>query len=284
MLLKNVYRSVFFLFLPICAPSYAHSAPNDEQLSYYLYIQDFIDSFIEIPTSNVSGASSTIASQYLAGRAPIYQGLNEKVGTFSASFLSIQNQDGIFTDISNYLSGDNGLVISWFTPAKPINLELDTMVHSMVSESIVAASTKIDSNPFFGETFDMVVSSDNNKIFFNLSNISVPPPDLVVTSLHAQKLSSGKFLCSFKVANNGTETAVASKATITRSKTRNPAAGQGMLIKTFNIPALAAGAVSARFQARTNQGTAKFCVVDLDTASVVPETNEVNNRQAKKIL
>jgi hypothetical protein len=142
---------------------------KNKNLFYYLYIEDFIKSFIEIPTSNVSTDSSTISSKYLAGRAPLYNRLGEKVGTCSASFLCMQNEDGIYTDISNYLSVDNGLVVSWFTPTTLINLELDSIVHSMVTECIVVASTKIGFNPFYGKTFNMIVSSDDEKIYFKLS-------------------------------------------------------------------------------------------------------------------
>ncbi len=188
--LQNAYRSVFFLFLLMCAPLhiYSDNCPqsfgNDsvdklkmkrckkyKKLSYYLYTADFINSFIEIPTSNVSVDSSTISSTYLAGRAPIYNEKNEKVGTCSASFLCMQNADGIYTDISNYLSVDNGLVISWFTPTTLINLELDTIIHSMVTECIVRASTKIGFNPFYGKTFNMIVSADDTKIYFKLRKI-----------------------------------------------------------------------------------------------------------------
>lgn len=140
-------------------------------LLYYLFVEDFINSFIQIPTSNVSGDSSTINSEYLAGRAPLYDSEGKKVGTCSASFLCMQNADGIYTDISNYLSVDNGLVISWFTPTTLINLELDSIVHSMVTECIVMASTKIGFNPFYGKMFNMIVSSDNERIYFNLSEI-----------------------------------------------------------------------------------------------------------------
>ncbi len=142
-----------------------------KNLSYYLYVEDFINSFIAIPTSNVSVDSSTISSKYLAGRAPIYNKQGKKVGTCSASFLCMQNTDGIFTDISNYLSVDNGLVISWFTPTTLINLELDSIIHSMVTECIVKASTKIGFNPFYGKTFNMIVSSDAEKIYFKLTKI-----------------------------------------------------------------------------------------------------------------
>ncbi len=190
--LQNAYKSIFVLFLLICAPLCVYSdgvkdqniiRENNEsrlksfkrckklKFSYYLYTKDFIQSFIEIPTSNVSIDSSTISSKYLAGRAPIYNVKNEKVGTCSASFLCLQNGDGIFTDISNYLSVDNGLIISWFTPTTLINLALDSIINSMITECIVEASTKIGINPFYGKKFNMIVSSDGNKIYFNLTKI-----------------------------------------------------------------------------------------------------------------
>lgn len=213
LILQNAYRSVFFLFLLICAPSfiYSDSCPepfgyvnssteviengmminqdiireNDfvdksraktcknrhKKLSYYLYTEDFIKSFIKIRTSNVLVNSSTVSSKYLAGRASIYNEKDEKVGTCSASFLCMKNENGIFTDISNYLSVDNGLIISWFTPTTLINLELDSIIHSMVTECIVIASTKIGFNPFYGKTFNMIVSSDDQKIYFKLTEL-----------------------------------------------------------------------------------------------------------------
>lgn len=211
LVLQNSYRSFFLLFLFICAPLciYSDNCPQSfgyvnastevikngvvnqniiresdladksrvkscrkhKKLSYYLYVDDFINSFIEIPTSNVSVDSSTISSKYLAGRAAIYNKHDKKVGTCSASFLCMQNADGIYTDISNYLSVDNGLVISWFTPTTLINLELDSIIHSMVTECIVPASTKIGFNPFYGKIFNMIVSSDDQKIYFKLSEL-----------------------------------------------------------------------------------------------------------------
>lgn len=144
---------------------------NDKRMTYFLYVADFIKSFIEIPSSNVLVDSSTISSTYLAGRAPIYVKPGKKVGTCSASFLCMQNADGIFTDISNYLSVDNGLIVSWFTPSTLINLELDSIVHSMVTEWIVKASTKIGFNPFYGKTYNMIVSSTDDRIYFQLTKI-----------------------------------------------------------------------------------------------------------------
>lgn len=185
----NIYRSVLVLLMLVCAHSFTYSSEtdlnisienfskslnncrNNTNLSYYLYIEDFINSFIEIPTSNVFVDSSTISSRFLAGRAPVYNEENRKVGICSASFLCMQNADGIFTDISNYLSIGNGLIISWFTPTTLINLELDTIVHSMVTECLVRASTKVGFNPFYGKEFNMVVSSDGEKIYFKLYRI-----------------------------------------------------------------------------------------------------------------
>lgn len=188
--LKNTCRTLLCLFAfsyaPFCLSaegtietigseeidqSRARHCKKHSELSYYLYIADFINSFIEIPTSNVAVDSSTISSTYLAGRAPVYNRHNEKVGTCSASFLCMQNADGIYTDISNYLSVDNGLIVSWFTPTTLINLELDSIVHSMVTECIVKASTKVGFNPFYGKNFNMIVSSEDEKIYFDLSKL-----------------------------------------------------------------------------------------------------------------
>lgn len=163
------------LFLLLCVgfiysshPLYGDISAN-QTLTYYLSITDFADSFIEIPTSNVSGGSSTISSKYLAGRAAIYNQDEVKVGTCSASFLCMQNADGIYTDISNYLTVDNGLIVSWFTPTTLINLELDSIINSMVTECMVLASTKVGINPFYGQTFSLIVSSENGRIYFELS-------------------------------------------------------------------------------------------------------------------
>lgn len=178
MIISKACKSLFFLL--VCVSSFAysnHENPTEKachkkkKLTYYLNVSDFIESFIEIPTSNVSGDSSTISSTYLAGRAPVYNTYDEKVGICSASFLCMQNDENIFTDISNYLAIDNGLIISWFTPSTLINLELDSIVHSMVTECIVKASTKVGVNPFYGKDFNMVVSADGSRIYFKLTPI-----------------------------------------------------------------------------------------------------------------
>ena len=145
---------------------------KNKTFTYHLSVADFANSFVEIPTSNVSPESSTRSSTYLAGRAPLYDAFNKKVGTCSASFLCMQTADGIYTDISNYLSVDSGLIVTWFTPTTLINLELDTIIHSMVTECLVIASTKVGVNPFFGQTFDLVVSSDNQNIYFKFTKIT----------------------------------------------------------------------------------------------------------------
>ena len=136
-------------------------------MAYYLTISEFVESFVEIPTSNATFPSSTIASSYLAGRAPLYSSENNAlVGTCSASFLNIQSADGIFTDISNYISTVDGLIVTWFTPTTLVNLALDSVVNGMVTECIVTVTTKVGASAFFGQTFDLIVSSDGQRIKF----------------------------------------------------------------------------------------------------------------------
>jgi hypothetical protein len=140
-------------------------------LNYYLKISDFADSFIQIPTSNVGGSGTTIASSYLAGRSPLYNSLtNLPVGTCSASFLNMQTPDGVFTDISNYISTVDGLIVTWFTPTTLINLALDSLINAMVTECIVTVTTKVGASAFFRQTFQLVVSSDTQNINFSFSS------------------------------------------------------------------------------------------------------------------
>jgi hypothetical protein len=110
--------------------------------------------------------NTTSASKYLAGIANIYIPSDDQhsVGRCSASFLCFKNDlrpraPRFYTDISNYLSADNGLIVSWLTPTTLINLELDRIITGMVTECIVVASTKIGQNPFYGETFNLKVSA-----------------------------------------------------------------------------------------------------------------------------
>jgi hypothetical protein len=172
--LLNFIKKYTSLVLLVCIGFIYHSnslygAVQPSKQTYYLYISEFADSFIEIPTSNVSSGSSTISSKYLAGRATLYNQANQKAGICSASFLCMQNGNGIYTDISNYISVNNGLIVTWFTPTTLINLELDSIIHSMVTECIVLASTKVGFNPFYGRTFNLVVSSDDQKIYFQFT-------------------------------------------------------------------------------------------------------------------
>ena len=143
------------------------STANDDAqldtLAYYLNVKDFVKSLVDIPATPLKHGSTT-AAQYLAGIANIYIPGHDRnsVGRCSASFLCFKNDQRIYTDISNYLSVDNGLIVSWFTPTTLINLALDGIINSMVTECIVVASTKIGVNPFYGQTFNLVVSSETS--------------------------------------------------------------------------------------------------------------------------
>ena len=153
---------------------------SEEPLTYFLKVTDFIESLIEIPAHPIRNHhihNSTTDSKYLAGLANIYIPGDDQhsVGRCSASFLCFKNDERFYTDISNYISVDNGLIVSWFTPTTLIDLELDSIINSMVTECIVVAATKIGVNPFYGETFNLVVSSERSggveQIRFEFTNI-----------------------------------------------------------------------------------------------------------------
>jgi len=151
---------------------------NGESMTYFLKVREFIEGLIEIPATPIPppphfpNFHRTTDSKYFAGIANIYiPGVRAPFGRCSASFLCYKNNHRFYTDISNYISVDNGLIVSWFTPTTLINLELDSITNSMVTECIVVAATKIGPNPFYGETFNLVVSSNGQQIQFVFTNI-----------------------------------------------------------------------------------------------------------------
>src|SRR5437899_775271 len=165
----------------VTAQARAEALPTtdtDEPMTYFLKVTDFINSLIEIPARPIRGHgihNTTTDSKYLAGIANIYIPGDDQhsVGRCSASFLCFKNDQRFYTDISNYISVDNGLIVSWFTLTTLIDLELDSIINSMVTECIVVAATKIGVNPFYGETFNLVVSSQmsGQQIKFDFTNI-----------------------------------------------------------------------------------------------------------------
>jgi len=156
------------------------ATPNGEPMTYFLKVREFIESLIEIPATPIPPRphfpdfhNTTTDSKYFAGIANIYVPGDDQhsVGRFSASFLYFKNDQRFYTDISNYISVNNGLIVSWLTPTTLVNLELDSIINGMVTECIVVAATKIGPNPFYGETFNLVVSSDGQQIQFEFTNI-----------------------------------------------------------------------------------------------------------------
>ena len=153
------------------------ATPNGTPMTYFLNVTDFINSLIEIPTKLVRNPhihNTTRDSKYLAGIANIYLPGDDQhsVGRCSASFLCYKNNHRFYTDISNYLSVDNGLIVSWFTPTTLVNLEVDSIINGMVTQCIVVAATMIGPNPFYGQTFNLCVSSDGQQIQFQFTQIT----------------------------------------------------------------------------------------------------------------
>jgi hypothetical protein len=134
--------------------------------TYHLVLADLESSLIEIPTSNVSAGSTTIASNYLAGTTALLDTHGDKVGTFSATFLSMQTSDGITTTVENHLRTDAGLIVNWSTTAAPLDLELSSILRSVVTRSTVTVTTRSGSSVYFGHDFDLVVSTNATEAAF----------------------------------------------------------------------------------------------------------------------
>jgi hypothetical protein len=135
-------------------------------LSYYLDTSNFIQNCVAIPTSNIDTSSSN-NSTYFSGRSPIYDSIkNIECGDCAASFLCIKTTN-VYVQIINYLSVNNGLVVSWLTPSTVTNLLIDEIANGMVTECIVYANTKIGVNPYYGMKFNLTVSSKNGRIYFD---------------------------------------------------------------------------------------------------------------------
>ena len=126
--------------------------------TYYIDNAVMVASFVEIPTSNTVFDTTTLSSSYIVGSAPLLDGSGTRVGTYTATFLSLQTASGVTTEITNYLSTDAGLVVTWTTQATPSNLAFTTIAESLATDSTVSATTKIGSSPYFGKTYNLVVS------------------------------------------------------------------------------------------------------------------------------
>ena len=146
------------------------------RFSVFLKMQDFVEALCTIPTiPSFPGVTTnppvTVSTLYAFGRAPLYDSVTQRMcGTCSATFLC-QNTSDIFVDISNYIALDNGLIVSWFTPDNPADLAADTIVNGMVTQVLVQAATKVGSNPYYGATFNLTVSSANGRISFDFQQL-----------------------------------------------------------------------------------------------------------------
>jgi hypothetical protein len=134
------------------------TTPSTDGGTYYIDNAVLDGSFVEVPTSNTVFNVTTLSSSYIVGSAPLLDGSGTQVGTYTATFLSLQTASGITTDITNYLSTDAGLVVTWTTQAAPSNLAFSTIAESLATDNTVTALTKVGSSAYFGKTYNLVVS------------------------------------------------------------------------------------------------------------------------------
>jgi hypothetical protein len=136
----------------------APTTPSTDGGTYFICTAFLVGSFVEVPTSNTVFNTTTISSSYVIGSAPLLDGSGTQIGTYTATFLSLQTASGITTDITNYLSTNAGLVVTWTTQATPSNLTFTTIAQSLVTDSTVTATTEVGSSAYFGKTYNLVVS------------------------------------------------------------------------------------------------------------------------------
>jgi hypothetical protein len=150
--------------------------------TYYLLVEDFVNSMVAVQTgvpAELAGNSAnltTVDSSYIYGRAPLYRGNSTNgvpVGTCAASFMNSQDTNNrVYSAISNFISTDDGMIVSWFTPTFLSNLELDSLVNGMVTKCRVACNTLIGkTSPYYGKRYTLEVSSSDGKIWFRFKRI-----------------------------------------------------------------------------------------------------------------
>jgi hypothetical protein len=140
-------------------------------LTYYLLTEDFIKNIIKVESAPLNPNNEITDSLYIYGNTKLYNEDDISVGICSASFMCSKNAKFSYTDITNYISLDNGLIVSWLTPSFVVNLEVDNIINGLVTECIVKCTTKIgDSSFFYGKTANLKVSTSRGKIVFTFTS------------------------------------------------------------------------------------------------------------------
>ncbi len=172
------------LLVPLLALAMVHdgqAVPFNRNLSpknptYYLSVTNFANSFVAVQTGvpqEITNTSTTVDSSYLYGRAPLYNTNNQEIGVCAASFMNSKDTNNrVYSAISNFISTQDGMIVTWFTPTFLSNLELDSLVNGMVTECQVTCSTLVGKNsPYYGKKYTLIVSSSNGKIFFKFTQM-----------------------------------------------------------------------------------------------------------------
>ena len=149
----------------------AQCPPDGTPMTYFLKVREFIAGLIEIPAMPITThlllllvflifiLVRLLQNIWQESQIFIWQAIIAALVVVRHLFLCYKNNHRFYTDISNYLSVDNGLIVSWFTPTTLVNLEVDSIINGMVTQCIVVAATMIGPNPFYRETFNLCVSS-----------------------------------------------------------------------------------------------------------------------------
>ena len=179
---KSIMKTI--LLLPLLALAMVHDGQavqfnrnlSPKNPTYYLFVTNFANSFVAVQTGvpqEITNTSTTVDSSYLYGRAPLYNTNNQEIGVCAASFMNSKDTNNrVYSAISNFISTQDGMIVTWFTPTFLSNLELDSLVNGMVTECQVTCSTLVGKNsPYYGKKYTLIVSSSNGKIFFKFTQM-----------------------------------------------------------------------------------------------------------------
>jgi subtilisin-like proprotein convertase family protein len=97
--------------------------------------------------------------------------------------------------------------------------------------------------------------------------------DLKPVSLQATR-KNGKLTCSFKIQNSGSSASAASAAQV---RFASGSDSIGTAVKSFTVPALAAGAKSSTFSFSKAPNGKRYCRIVADSTNQLIESNENNN-------
>lgn len=138
---------------------------------------DFLKKIGVIPVLNSEGATSSETS-YFIGNSKLFDNnqnsstYEKEVGDYSVSIINMKRDDYYYINTTNYLTLDNGLILTWLATSKVKTFTPAELFNGIVTNCITRSNIQGDKkNPYFNREFKISVSPNNGNIFFNVNMI-----------------------------------------------------------------------------------------------------------------